>query len=287
MEIFLKHLHIPGGHNVQGGTFGIFPQALQGAGHNTGRCFLHFPAEYTVTIFDYLIGIATILLDQSQTGVTVEKVFFKGIITKKLYQQFTNTATMADNDNFAFVIDFMELPKHQIFFTDHPEFDDFIQFTQGIDDPGVFLVGFVIIVAFHNSELGNGLSIDVVGKKTEPSGRSHKFILVLACRLTDHPQPLSTMLNSDVVIGSEPLLNNRCTVSGDIRKLFAIDCKEKTQSIFVNIHRDIDNIIEVDFLGSLRNLHNGFSFWVDSIGCEIQPSHCTSAFEGEAFLLAA
>jgi hypothetical protein len=68
----------------------------------------------------------------------------------------------------------------------------------------------------------------------------------------------------------------------------AVDFKEKTQGILVNVHGDIDNIIQVDFLGSPDNLHNGFSFCgVDSTGYEPAYSYCTSALEGEAFLLAA
>jgi hypothetical protein len=55
----------------------------------------------------------------------------------------------------------------------------------------------------------------------------------------------------------------------------------------MNVHRDIDNVIQVDFLGRSRNLHNGFSFLrFDSTGYELLNSYCTSALEGEAFLLA-
>ena len=95
-------------------------------------------------------------------------------------------------------------------------------------------------------------------------------------------------LHSNLMIGQELLLDDASPVTAGIRKFLAVNFKEKTKGVFVNVHGDVDNIIKVDFLGSTRNLHNGFSFfYVDSTGCEIQPSHCTSDIEGEAFLLAA
>lgn len=95
------------------------------------------------------------------------------------------------------------------------------------------------------------------------------------------------MVHGDVVIGEQSFLNHCCSVAAGIGKLFTIDFKEKTQRVFVDVHRDIDNIIKVDFPGNLRNFHSSFSFDVDSTGCNRQKSYCTSAFEGEAFLLAA
>lgn len=287
IEIFLKYLHIPGGHIVQGGTLGIFPQTLQGAGHNARCRFFHFSAEEIISVLDNSVRVAAILFDQGQSGITIEEILFEGIITEEFNQQFADPAAMAGNGDIAFVVDFVKFSEHQIFLANHPEFDDFIQFSQGANDPWVFLVGFIVVVALHDAEFGNRLSIDVVGEKTEPPGRFHEFILVLASRFTDHPQAFSAMIDGNFIIGEQPLLDNGCAVPAGIRKLFASDFKEKTQGVFVNIHGDVDNIIEVDFLGSLRNLHNGFSFCVDSTGYEIQPSYCTSALEGEAFLLAA
>jgi hypothetical protein len=195
---------------------------------------------------------------------------------------------MTGDGNIAFIVDFMEFSEHQIVFANHAKLNDLIQFTKGADNPGIFLVGFIVVVALHDTEFGNRLGVDVVGEKTESPGGSHEFVLELASGFTDHPQAFSAMLHCDFMIGEQSFPDDGSSVAAGIGKLFAIDFKEKTQSILVNVHGDIDNIIEVDFLGGLRNFHNGFSFFCfDSTGYEPAYSYCTSDLEGEAFLLAA
>jgi hypothetical protein len=182
----------------------------------------------------------------------------------------------------------VQLSEHQIIIADHPEFDDLIQFAKGTYNPGIFFVGLVAVITLHNPEFGNGLGINVVCEKTESSRGSHELVLKLSGWFTYHPQPLSVLFHSDFMIGTQPLFDHRGSVSACVGKLLAIDFEKEAQSVFVDVHGDIDNIIEVDFLGSTGNFHNGFSFFVvDSTGYESTNSYCTSSFEGEAFLLAA
>jgi hypothetical protein len=96
------------------------------------------------------------------------------------------------------------------------------------------------------------------------------------------------VLHGYLLVGGQFLLNRGSSITAGVGELLAVDLKEKTQGVFMNVHRDIDNVIQVDFLGRSRNLHNGFSFLrFDSTGYELLNSYCTSALEGEAFLLAA
>ena len=126
------------------------------------------------------------------------------------------------------------------------------------------LVSFVVVIALDDTELGNGLRIDIVGEKTEASGGSHELVLILTCWFANYPQAFSAMFHGDFMIVEKPLFDNGRAVPTGVGKLLAVDFKEKTQGVFVNIHGDIDNIIEVDFLCSMCNLHNSFSFSVDS-----------------------
>ena len=149
------------------------------------------------------------------------------------------------------------------------------------------MVSLVAVITLDDTELGNRLCIDIVCEKSKSSGCSHDLILILACRLTDNSQVFSAMVYGDVVIGEQSFLDHCCPVAAGVGKLFTIDFKEKTQHISVDVHRDIDNIIKVDFPGNVRNFHSSFSFDVDSTGCDRQKSYCTSVVEGEAFLLTA
>jgi hypothetical protein len=181
----------------------------------------------------------------------------------------------------------MELSQHKILFSKHAKQDDLVQLAQGIDDPGIFFISFVIVVTLHYAKLCHRLGIDVTGEETKPPGGSHELVLILSGRFADDPQSLSSVLLGNGKIGEQSLLNNSCAVGAGIEKLIAIDFKEKTQRVSVDIHGYINNSIEVDFLGGSRNLHNGFSFDFDSIDYERQYSHCTSTLKGEALLLAA
>lgn len=182
----------------------------------------------------------------------------------------------------------MQFSEHQILFANHPELDDLVQLAQGADHSRIFLVGLVAVVGFHDPKLGNGLGVDIAGEKTKPSRGSHELVLVLAGWLTDNPQAFSAVLHGYFLIRGQSLLNGGSSIAAGVGKLHAVDLKEKTQGVFMNVHRDIDNVIQVDFLGRSRNLHNGFSFLgFDSTGYELLNSYCTSALEGEAFLLAA
>ena len=182
----------------------------------------------------------------------------------------------------------MQFSEHQILFSNHPEPDYLIQLAQGADHPGILFIGFVAVVGLHDPKLGNGLGVDIAGEITKPSRGSHELVLVLAGGLTDNPQAFSAVLHGYLLVGGQSLLDGGRSVAAGVRELLAVDLKEKTQGVFVDIHRDIDNVIQVDFLGRSRNLHNGFSFLrFDSTGYELHNSYCTSALEGEAFLLAA
>ena len=188
----------------------------------------------------------------------------------------------------AFVVDLIKFSEHQVVLADHAEFNYLVQFAQEADNPGVFLVGLVVVVALNNSELGNRLGIDKVGEKSEPPRSSQEFIMILAGGLADHPQAISAMLLGDIVIGAHPLLDNGSSVIASIGKFLAVDFEKETQSVFVDVHGYIDNIIKVDFMSILRNFHYGFSFVVvDSTGYELDNLYCTSTPQGEAFLLAA
>lgn len=95
------------------------------------------------------------------------------------------------------------------------------------------------------------------------------------------------MLLGDFVIGTQSFFNNGGTITTCIAIFVPINFKKDVQDFFVDVYGDIDNIIKVDFLGSFRNLHFGFTFFVvDSTDYEGH-SYCTSALEGKAFLLAA
>jgi hypothetical protein len=287
VEILFQHLHICPGQVIQHRACGIVPQAFQRTGSNTRRLLSHLPAKDNIAIFNYPVWITAILHDQGKTGIAVQKIFFKRIITEELNQQLADPAAMAGNGDIAFIVYFMELSEHKILFSKHAELDDLVQLAQGIDDPGIFFIGFVIVVTLHYAKLCHRLGIDVTGEKTKPPGGSHKLVLILPGRFADDPQSLPAVFFGNGKIGEQSLLNNSCAVGAGIEKLIAIDFKEKTQRVSVDIHGYINNSIEVDFLGSSRNLHNGFSFGFDSISCERQYSHCTSTLKGEALLLAA
>jgi hypothetical protein len=284
-EVFFKNLS--NWHIVQNRTICIFPQTFKTAGPYAECRLFHFSAENSVAVFDNTVRVTAILFDKGQSRGTIEKVFLEGIITEEFNQHFADPAAVAGDGNITFVVYFMQFPEHQVLFANHAEFDDFIQFPQSVDYSWIFLVSLVVVITLDDTELGNRLCIYIVCEKSRSSGCSHEFILILACRLTDNPQVFSAMVHGDAVIGEQSFLNRCCSVTAGIGKLFTIDFKEKTQRVFVDVHRDIDNIIKIDFPGNLRNFHSSFSFDVDSTGCDRQKSYCPSAFEGEAFLLAA
>jgi hypothetical protein len=288
VEIFLEDPHVSFWHLVQDGAAGIRPQTFQGARQDARSCFSHLFAKEIVAVLDNPIGVASILLDQGQARIAVQEVLFERIVAEELHQQFADPAANAGDGNIAFVVNFMQLSEHQVLLADHSEPDDLVQFSQGSDHPGIFFVGLVAVVALHDPELGNGLGIHVIGEKTESTSGPHQFVLKLSGRFADHPQTLSAVFPGDVMIAKQALFDDGGAVAASVGEFLAVDFEEKTQGVLVDVHRDIDNVIEVDFLGSTRNLHKGFSFLgLDSAGCERQPSYCTSDLEGEAFFFAA
>jgi hypothetical protein len=288
VEVHLQNLNLASRYLVQGRADRIIPKTLKRFFPDTRCLSSHFPAEELIAILDDAIRVASILLNQGQAGVAVEKVLLERIITKQLDHYLGDPVTQTGDGYITFIVNFVELPEHQVIFTYQPEANNLIQLAQSADDPGIFFVGFVAVVALHHPEFGNRFGIDIAGKKSQSAGGPEQAVLVLTGRFADNAQGFSAMLLGNVVIRTQSFFDNRSSVVALIGIFPAIDFKEKTQGVFVDVHRDIDNIIVVDFLGSLDNLNNGFSFLViDSTGYEPSNSYCTSSLEGEAFLLAA
>lgn len=288
IKVCLQYFYVPSWHFVHCGTAGIIPQPFKRGFHNSWSFFPHPPTEEVIPIGHDPIGVAAIRLNQSQARVAVEKICFKGVVAEKFHQELTNSATQAGNGDITLIINFVQFPEHQIVLTDKAQFDHLVQFSQSSDNSGIFLVGFVVVVALDDSEFSHGLGINVAGKETKPARSPEEAVLVLAGRLADNPQVCLAMLNGNFVKLPQLLFNDGGPVLTGIGKLLAVDLEEKAKGAFVDVHRDIDHVIEVDFLCILSNFHYGFSFFcVDSTGYELLNSYCTSDFEGEAFLLAA
>ena len=288
IEVHLQHLDVACRHFVQGGACRVVPESFERVLPDSRRLPSHLSAEQLEAVFGNPVWVAAILLDQRQTGVAVEEVLFERVVAEQLDHDLGDPAAQAGDGNIAFVVDFVELSEHQVVLADQAELDHLVELAQGADDPRIFLVGLVAVVGFHHAELGNRLGVDITGEKSQAPSGTKQAVLVLATVLADDPQGFSAIFLGDIVITVQPFLDESGAVAAFVAELFAVDFKEETQSVLVDVHGDIDNVIEVDFLGSAGNFHSGFSFCgVDSTGCERQPSYCTSASEGEAFLFAA
>jgi hypothetical protein len=244
--------------------------------------------EFLVTVGHHAIGVAAVEFNQAQPGGAVKEILFKRVIAKQFDQDFSQTAPKAGDSDVAFIIYFMEFSKHQVVVAEQPILDNFIQFAKRTDHPGIFLVGLIVVVAFHYTELRHRLGVDIAGEKSKPPCGTKETVLVLTSRFANDTQRLSSMLLGNVVIRDQPFFDDSSTVATGVGELFSVNFKKEAKRLLVNIHGDIDNIIELDFVGSTRNLHLGFSLLcVDSTGYEPAYSYCTSDMEGEAFLLAA
>lgn len=284
----LQDFDIPWRHFVQGRAGCVFPQAFERGGHDSRGSFLHSAGESLVAVGHDPIGVAAVFLNQGQAGVAIEKILLKGVVAEEFNQQLADPTPQAGDFDIAFIVNFVQFSEHQVLFADEAQADDFIQPAQGMDDLGVFPVGLVVVVGLDNPEFGNRLGIDIACEESEAPGSPEHTVLILPSGLADDAQRRSVVVNGNFEVVPKLFLDDSSPVPAGVGELLTVDFKEKAEGVFVNIHGDIDNIIQVDFLGSACNFHGGFSsLCVDSTGYERNTHIVHRHLQGEAFLLAA